>query len=81
MFFEESQTKRLFMNSSHEIRKKKESLNLRKRSLSFGLDADLGKQDEKIMFLIPFFFSKDLNELACEIELMRKSWSLMPKSF
>lgn len=34
------------------------------RSLSFGLDADLGKQDEKIMFLIPFFFWKDLNELA-----------------
>lgn len=33
-------------------------------SLSLGLDADLGKQDEKIMFLIPFFFWKDLNELA-----------------
>lgn len=64
MFSEESQTKRLFMNSSHEIRKKKESLNLCKRSLYFGLDADLGKQDEKIMFLIPFFFWKDLNELA-----------------
>lgn len=44
-----------FMNSTHEIPKKEKSLNLQ---TFFGLDADLGDQDEKIMFLIPFPFEK-----------------------
>lgn len=54
MFSEESQ-RSFFMNSTHEIPKKEKSLNLQ---TFFGLDADLGDQDEKIMFLIPFPFEK-----------------------